>query len=65
MVVKERGLVELFNAFTMVVRERGYFSKRNEGKIYYYIIILKSCDFCCIINHLYECMIHVVKQIWY
>ncbi len=53
MVVRERGLVQLFNAFTKLCYF--YFSKGNEGKIYYYITILKNCDFfsSCIINHLY------------
>jgi len=65
MVVKERRLVQLFNAFTKLCYF--YFSKKNEGKIYYYIINFLSCHFFSsyIISHLYYCMIHVVKQTWY
>jgi hypothetical protein len=75
MLVGEGVLIQLFNIFTKLCCF--YFSKENEGKIYFYImikyiyiyiyIIFKNRDLFSsfIINHLYECMINVVKQIWY
>jgi hypothetical protein len=46
-----------------------YFYKKNESKIYSYIIKNNNGIFnffsSCVINHLHSCMVHVAKQIWY